>query len=198
MNNKFLKILIKRFICNIRGISSGRNTFISPKAETMNAKRIKLGCDVTVEANARLIVLTDCGSITIGNRSYIYPYALIKADDGNIIIGDDCSIHDYSVLYGRGDLIIGNNVRIATGVAILPYNHVYSDAENLIRMQGISSKGIIIEDDVWVGAKSIVLDGVLIGKGSVIAAGAVVTKSVEPYSVVGGNPARIIKKRNHR
>jgi acetyltransferase-like isoleucine patch superfamily enzyme len=66
-----------------------------------------------------------------------------------------------------------------------------------MKEQGVTQKGIVIEDDCWIAANSIILDGVTIGRGSVVAAGAVVSKSVPPYSVVAGVPARIIKSRNN-
>jgi acetyltransferase-like isoleucine patch superfamily enzyme len=92
-------------------------------------------------------------------------------------------------------LQIGDGVRIGAGVVIIPSNHVFADPDVPIYRQGNEGKGICIESDVWIGANCTVLDGVTIGQGSVIAAGAVVNKDVDPYSVVGGVPARLIKKR---
>lgn len=90
---------------------------------------------------------------------------------------------------------IGDNVRIAAQVVIIPMNHIYEDPDTPIWKQGIRAKGIKIEDDVWIGAGAKILDGVTIGKGSVIGAGAVVTDDIPPYSVAVGVPARVIKKR---
>jgi acetyltransferase-like isoleucine patch superfamily enzyme len=92
-------------------------------------------------------------------------------------------------------LKIGDGVRIGAGTVIIPSNHVFSDPDVPIYLQGSAGTGICIEDDVWIGANCTILDGVHIGQGSVIAAGAVVNKDVAPYSVVGGVPARLIKKR---
>ena len=114
---------------------------------------------------------------------------------GNITIGDFCSINPYTILYGHGNLSIGNNVLIAAHCVIIPANHIFSDLDSPINSQGLTTKGIIIEDDVWIGAGCRILDGVTVGKGSIIAAGAVVNKDVEPYTIVGGVPAKIIKKR---
>ena len=75
-------------------------------------------------------------------------------------------------------------------------NHIYDDPKISIRLQGIRANGIKIEDDVWLGVGSTVLDGVTIGKGSVIGAGAVVTKNIPPYSVAVGVPANVIKERS--
>jgi len=87
---------------------------------------------------------------------------------------------------------IGNNVLIASGTIITDVNHKIN-AFGLERTYGIISKSIIIEEDVWIGAKSIILQGLVIGKGSVVAAGSVVTKNIPAYQVWGGIPAKFIK-----
>lgn len=121
-----------------------------------------------------------------------------------IIIGENFYIGRYSQI--ECDTIIGNNVVFANGVALVGrYDHHYRQIGKPIRLssqirdgdynwKGLNSK-IIIEDDVWVGYGAIILSGVQIGRGAIIAAGSVVTKDVESYSIVGGNPAKIIKKR---
>jgi acetyltransferase-like isoleucine patch superfamily enzyme len=115
---------------------------------------------------------------------------------GCITIGDNCSINPYTVLYGHGKgLVIGSNVLIAGHCLIIPANHVFARTDITINKQGTASKGIIIEDDVWIGAGCQVLDGVTIGKGAIIAAGSVVNKSVDAYTIVGGVPAGFIKNR---
>ena len=78
---------------------------------------------------------------------------------------------------------------------MIPSNHNYARTDIPIYRQGETSKGIVIEDDVWIGARVTILDGVRVGGGSIIAAGAVVSKDVEPFSVVGGVPARVLKSR---
>ena len=95
-----------------------------------------------------------------------------------------------AVLDGHGGLLIGEGVRIATHAVSIPANDVFDDTDAPIRVQGETRVGIRIEDDVWIGANAVVLDGCVVGKGSVVAAGAVVTGDVAPYSVVGGIPAR--------
>lgn len=83
---------------------------------------------------------------------------------------------------------------IAPNVVIIGANHVFADPNKTIKSQGSTSKGIVIEDDVWIATNSSILDGVTIGKGSVVAAGAVVNKDVPPYSVVGGDSCKNTKK----
>lgn len=134
-------------------------------------------------------------SIVIGDHSWIAPYAFLMTYGGNIEIGNHCSVQSFCMLCGNGGLKIGDGVRIAPGTAIIASNHVFTDPDVPIYRQGMNNKGICIESDVWIGANCTVLDGVRIGQGSVIAAGAVVNKDVEPYSVMGGVPARLIRKR---
>lgn len=94
-----------------------------------------------------------------------------------------------------GGLTIGNNVLIGPHVCIHTTNHNYSDRSTLIRLQGSTPEPVIIEDDVWIGANSVVLPGVRLGRGCVVGAGSVVTKSVPQYCIAVGNPAHVIKER---
>lgn len=96
----------------------------------------------------------------------------------------------------RGTVSIGNYVLMAPNVVILTQNHVYDRIDIPIIEQGTTSEEpVIIEDDCWICQNVIILPGITIGKGAILAAGAVVTKNVPPYSIVGGNPARLIKQR---
>jgi acetyltransferase-like isoleucine patch superfamily enzyme len=122
--------------------------------------------------------------------------ALILTCGGKITIGDDCSFNPYCVIYGHGNLAIGNCVRIATQTVIIPANHNFDRRDLPIHRQGLSMKGVRIGDDVWIGAGVKILDGVEIGSGSVIAAGAVVTRAVAPFTIVAGVPARAVKTRD--
>ena len=139
------------------------------------------------------------GSIQIGKNCSVAPGAVIQ---GNVTMGENCSVQAYSVLVGygigenrSGEIRIGNNVRIAPHVMMVAANHVYQDPAVPICQQGLDHKPIVIEDDVWIAGRANILAGVTIGKGSVIAAGAVVTKDVPPYSVMAGVPAKKIKDR---
>ena len=85
---------------------------------------------------------------------------------------------------------------IAAHTTVIPSNHIFASCDLPIREQGLTCKGIVIEDDVWIGTGVKILDGITIGKGSVIGAGTVLTKSIEPYSVVVGVPGRVIRMRD--
>lgn len=139
----------------------------------------------------------------LGNACYIensYSY-------GNIELGNHVSISGPgTVLHSAvGKIKIGNYCSIAQNVSIQEFNHDYkrvsTSAMNFFfftkdfRDDAISKGDIIIEDDVWVGSNVVILSGVRIGRGSVIGAGSIVTKTVPPYSIVVGNPARVLKKR---
>jgi acetyltransferase-like isoleucine patch superfamily enzyme len=111
-----------------------------------------------------------------------------------IFIGRDSLIGEYSIIRGQGGVKIGDRVYTSPFTQILAVNHVYGDRERPFVEQGITAQGIVVEDDVWLGAGAIITDGVHIGQGAVVAAGAVVTKDVAAHTVVGGVPARLIKE----
>lgn len=135
------------------------------------------------------------GRITIGDYSVVYPYAILDACGGAISIGRECTVNPFCVLYGHGGLKIGNHVRIAAHTVMIPANHKFDVVGIPICQQGQSKKGIVIEDDVWIGANVTILDGVKIGSGSIVGAGSVVTKDIPPRSIAVGNPARVIRER---
>lgn len=113
----------------------------------------------------------------------------------NVKIGNFVYINHNTDIYGQGGVEIGNYVLVGPNTNILSVNHAYSDWKLPIGGQGITLKKVIIEDDVWICANVTVLPGVKIGRGSIIGANAVVTKNVAPYSMMGGVPAKLIKKR---
>lgn len=114
---------------------------------------------------------------------------------GSIRLGNDCFVGAYAILNGHGGIEIGDNVLIAGQCHIIAGNHRFEDPDRPINTQGIDSRGIVIEDDVWLGAGVKVLDGVRIGRGSVVSAGAVVTRNVAPLSIMAGVPARFLRQR---
>lgn len=116
---------------------------------------------------------------------------------GTLIVGEKSLIGARSLIGVNEKIEIGNNVMIAYDVNIIDTNHNFKDINSVMMSQGISTAPIKIEDDVWVGAKVIILRGVTIGRGSVVAAGTVVNKSVPPYMVVGGVPCKILYSRKN-
>jgi len=114
----------------------------------------------------------------------------------NIIIGENCYFGDDVRLYAWDEkIIIGDNVLVAAGTKIITRKHYFTEIKIPIKDQGYKNAPVVIEDDVWIGFNSVVLPGVTLGKGSIIGAGAVITHNVEPYSIMGGVPARLIRIR---
>jgi len=116
--------------------------------------------------------------------------------EANFILGDHVKVNAGGYFSGEGGLEIGNYVLIGPNVCILSAGHEYADTERYIMEQPLAYGRIQIEDDVWIGASSVILPGVKIGRGAVIGAGSVICKDVPAYAVVVGNPGRIIRYRN--
>lgn len=114
---------------------------------------------------------------------------------GRTTIGQDTYIGPYTCLSGYGDITIGKDCLIASHASLYAHNYSFEDADKLIRLQGYSHKGIQIEDNCWLGSGVRIMDGVTIGTGSIIGAGAVVTKDIPPNSIAVGTPAKVIKSR---
>jgi acetyltransferase-like isoleucine patch superfamily enzyme len=149
--------------------------------------------------NARLrrgtVIRAGRGTVKVGSNFEMKEGAIIDTAGGSVTIGNNCSLNPYAILYGHGGLSIGNDVRIAARVTIVPFNHVFDNPDIVIKKQGTTRLGIAIGDDVWIGAGATVLDGVSIASGCVIGAGAIVTKNTEVNGVYVGSPARLIRKR---
>ncbi|RJO65755.1 MAG: acyltransferase [Candidatus Omnitrophota bacterium] len=192
----WIKVLIKWAISSPHCITRmGRGVYISPLAEIRYPHRITLAEDVVLERHSRLCANGKNAVISIGANTTVSPYALLKSNDGKIVLGACCSVNDYAILYGYGGLTIGNNVHIASHVVIVASQHDYAKLETPDFSKDMRGKGIKIEDNVWIGAHAVILDGVAIGTGAVIGAGAVVTKDIPPFSVAVGVPASVIKTR---
>jgi acetyltransferase-like isoleucine patch superfamily enzyme len=123
----------------------------------------------------------------------LHVYNFRNLPHAGIRIGRDSLVGEYSVIRGQGGVEIGDRVYTSPFTQIIAVNHVFDDAERPFIEQGITAQGIVIEDDVWLGAGAVITDGVRVGKGAVVAAGAVVTKDVPPHTVVGGVPAQPIR-----
>ncbi|MCA6514681.1 MAG: acyltransferase [Chitinophagaceae bacterium] len=149
------------------------------------------------EINARSTQKIILGNrVTIGKYAIIRPGNLYGGEPGEgLRVGDHSNIGPYCYIGCSGFISIGNNVMISPRVSIYAENHVFDSPDATIKSQGVKRESVVIEDDCWIAANSILLAGVTIGKGSVVAAGSVVTQDVPPFSVVAGVPARIIKNR---
>ncbi len=151
------------------------------------------GDNAVFRSTARLDVLPFNG-FSVGNHSVVEDYAVINNGMGPVAIG----AHTFVGLYGVviGPVTIGDHVIIAQHVVISGLNHGYEDVTMPIKDQPCSAAEIVIEDECWIGANVVITAGVRIGKHAVVAAGSVVTKDVPAYTIVGGNPARVLKRYN--
>lgn len=136
------------------------------------------------------LAAVDNDELRLGDRTYVAAGAYLT---GSLRAGADCSINPYTVIRGRVEL--GDGVRIGAHTSILGFNHSMSDPHLPVFRQPLTTKGIRVGDDVWIGSHVVILDGVTVGDHSVLAAGAVVTKDVPAGAIVGGNPAKHLRWR---
>ena len=136
------------------------------------------------------------GSITLGAKCVVHPGAKILTYGGDVELGSRCSVNPYAVLYGHGGLRIGDYVRIASHCVVIPSNHGFDDTQRPIAEQPETRRGIMIGDDVWLGAQVVVLDGSVLEDGCVVGAGAVVRGRLEARMVYAGVPAKPLKRRS--
>ncbi len=144
-------------------------------------------------------------AIRIGDNSIIMGQLLVFAHGGEIMVGDHCFIGENSRLWSAGSIRIGNRVLISHDVNIFDNDtHPFDAAARHRHYLAIASTGhpkeldlaeatVVVEDDAWIAAKALVLKGVTIGRGAVVGAGSVVTRDVDPFTVVAGNPARVMR-----
>lgn len=139
----------------------------------------------------RVVVGMELGeNVAIFMGAYCYFYRPFGRNPGKVTIGDNTIINRRCLLDMRGGLAIGNNVSLSPEVMLLTSQHLKDDPAF-----GVEDKPITIDDYAWVGARATILPGVTIGQGAVVAAGAVVTRDVAAYDIVGGVPAKRIGER---
>jgi acetyltransferase-like isoleucine patch superfamily enzyme len=188
-----IRAMLYRLILSMEGVAAIEN-----KVRLRFADNIHLGRNVYLDQG---VYLHACPSgIVIGENTFVMHGAVLHVYNFRdlphafIRIGRDSLIGELNVLRGQGGITIGDRVYTAPLVQILAVNHVYLDPGRPFIEQGITAEGIVVEDDVWIGAGAIITDGVTVGQGAVVAAGAVVTQNVPPHTVVGGVPARVLKR----
>lgn len=182
-----------RLIMQIDGMAA-----IDSNVRLRFANHIRLGHGAYLDYGSYLHATP--GGIELGENTIVMHGAVLHVynfrglPQAHIKIGRDSLVGEYSVIRGQGGVDIGDRVYTSPFTQIIAVNHVFNDPERPFVDQGITAEGIVIEDDVWLGAGAVITDGVRVGKGSVVAAGAVVTKDVPPFTVVGGVPAKVIKQ----
>jgi acetyltransferase-like isoleucine patch superfamily enzyme len=188
-----LRGLLYRLILKMEGWAAIENA-----VRLRFANYIQLGHGAYLDQNTYLHACPN--GIQIGPNTIVMHGAVLHVYNfrdlphAGIRIGRDCLIGEYSVIRGQGGVQIGDRVYTSPFTQIIAVNHVFDDPGRPFIEQGITAQGIVIEDDVWLGAGVIVTDGVTIGKGAVVAAGAVVTKDVPPHTLVAGIPAKPVRE----
>lgn len=184
----YLPVSLSKLACYLRYPSSVINPFSWTVGDLLG--KYQFGTDCSIHPFCRL---ENPSNIEVGDGTYLRNHAVIKAKqpDG-IKIGENCSVNEFTLL--AGNISIGNGVRIANNVSMHSYNHRINP-EEMVHTQSLDHGRINIENDVWIGSGVRILKDVCIGEGAVIGAGAVVTRDVEPYDIVVGNPATKIGER---
>jgi len=205
---ELFSILLERLTSVIRGVFIIKPFLKRSKGVIFAQKgvRIKFGKKITVGSGLNLMEYSTINALSydgvmIGNNFTLGKYAIIECTGvlrnvgSSLQIGNNVGINHYCFLGVRGNVVIGDNVIFGPRVSIFSENHNHFDREIPIKHQGVTKGDTIIGNDVWLGANVSVMSGVSIGDGCVVAAGSVVTKSFEPYSIIGGVPAKLIKQR---
>lgn len=187
-------LFIKPFIQS-KGI-----VFAERNAKIFYGHKIKTGKSLNLMENSIINALSYNGveigdNFTLGRHAIIECTGVLRNVGNSLKIGNNVGINHYCYIGVRGDVVIGDNVIFGPRVSVFSENHNYDNIEIPIKEQGVTKGKTVIGNDVWIGANVSIMSGVSIGDGCVIAAGAVVTKNVSAYSVVGGVPAKLITNR---
>lgn len=198
-NKLIVSNLLRRVFMLIRGFfKTGKKVFIGNHTKIYNSKNILFGNSVTIDKNcivdgfaSEKIILGDC--VKIGAYSNLSSTSHLSKYGKGLKMGNNSAIGDFAQFGAAGGIEIGNDVIMGSYISFHSENHNFSDNTKLIREQGVTSKGIKIGNNVWVGAKVTFLDGCEVGSNSVVAAGAVVNGIYPENSIIGGIPAKVLK-----
>ncbi len=189
-------MLRRPFIGQKRGL-----LFLGKQVTIRNPGMLHVGRSFVAEDYTEIQALSSDG-VEIGDNVTMARFAMIRPSGyyGGELgvgfkIGDNSNIGAYSYMGAAGGIRIGSSVMMGPRVSILAEQHNFNAIDIPMKEQGTSRKGIVIEDDVWLGGNCVILDGVTVGRGAVVAAGAVVNKDVPQFAVVGGVPAKVLKLR---
>ena len=201
-----LTVMLRRLSWMLRGLfrtlllqGRPKPVFIAPNVNLRNASLVHFGNGVTLDRGVIIDGLSTNGirlgdNVAIGAYSIVCAAMLSHLGDG-IQFGNNSSTGPYSFIGAGGPITIGENVIMGQHVSFHSENHNFDRIDLPIRSQGVNRVGILVEDDCWVGANVVLLDGAHVGRGSVVAAGAVVRGNIPSYSVVAGVPARVLRSR---
>ncbi len=174
----------------------GSGCFIEKDVHWQVPRRVFLGNRVMVGAGCFVDANSLEGRIELADDVWLSRGCYLVTGPGmEIALGPQTYVGHRCLFYGHGGIRVGRDVLMANDVQLICGNHTFTRRDLPIRAQPTQERPIVIEDDVWLGASSIVLGGVTIGRGSVVGAGAVVTRSLPPYSVARGVPAQVVGSR---
>lgn len=171
------------------------------RARVLFPRHLRAGRQFSLEDGCLIIALSKRGvtfgdRCTVGRSATIAPSNPLLGEPGEgLRVGDHSNIGPYAYIGCSGFISIGNHVMMGPRVNLLAEQHNFERTDVLMKEQGVTRSFITIEDDCWIGANTTILAGVTVGRGSIIAAGAVVTRDVPPFTVVGGVPAKVIRAR---
>jgi virginiamycin A acetyltransferase len=138
-------------------------------------------------------------TLRIGERAFIDAFVAIKFSGGlgDVSIGDETYLNAGTVIYSGNGVSLGNHVMVASNVTFAPTNHAFARRDVPMIRQGFmpSRGGILVEDDVWIGANCVILDGAILRRGCIVGAGSVVSAELQPFSINFGVPAKFVKWR---
>jgi len=160
----------QRLLARELGVRVGKDCYLSPRAAIVGG----LG-----------------KSLQLGERCFVAANAYVTDD---VTLGDHCTINPFAAV--RGKIRGGHGIRIGAHASLIGFQHGYARVDIPVYQQPTHSIGITLGDDVWIGSNTVILDGIHVGSHTIVAAGAVVTKNVPDYAIVGGNPAKVIRMRN--
>ena len=175
-----------------------KKVFLGADVKILNKSNFDFGHNVTIEAHS-IIDGYSSRRIILGNNAKIGMYSKLLSTSHlatygkGLIMGNNSAVGDFCHFGAPGGITIGNDVIMGSFVSFHSENHNFQDTSKLIREQGVNSKGIILGNNIWVGARVTFLDGCEVGDNSVVAAGAVVNGIFPANSVIGGVPAKVIK-----
>lgn len=174
------------------------------------AQRCKVSLAATIKfpANVRLgrrciirtgVVIDAPGPavLTLGDDVQLNRGVYLGAFGSHFNIGARTQFNRNALVDGRGSITIGEDVLVGPYAQLISYQHRFAAVDLPINQQGLDAREIVIENDVWIGAGAIILAGITVGHGSIVGAGAVVTRSCPPYSILGGVPAKVIGRRGN-
>lgn len=193
-----LGIVLRKVFYSSLFYSISPSVSINKNVTVRSPGKISICPDVFIDEYCQLQAISSHPkAIKIGAGSIVNSFCVLNAGEPNgfIHIGESTAIGQGAIIYGNGGVIIGNDVLIAGQCFIVASSHNSDQLSIPISKQGITAKGIIIEDGVWVGAGVKILDGVTIGSGSIIGANSVVNRSIPAGVVAAGVPCKVIKKR---